>query len=58
MHELLTDSYVEAIEGKFRLDYSVDFLRWAINPPGYFKDWIIGVRGMGKLCGFVTAIPI
>ena len=58
VYTLLSNHYVEDIEGKFRFDYSINFLRWAINPPGYYQDWIVGVRGQGKLCGFITAIPI
>lgn len=49
---------MEDTEGKFRFDYSIDFLRWALNPPGFNADWVIGVRGQGKLCGFITAIPV
>jgi len=45
VYNLLTNHYVEDTEGKFRFDYSIDFLRWALNPPGYNPDWIIGVRG-------------
>ena len=58
VYTLLTNHYVEDTEGKFRFDYSIEFLRWALNPPGYNQDWIIGVRGQGKLCGFITAIPV
>jgi len=30
VYDLLTNHYVEDTEGKFRFDYSVDFLRWAL----------------------------
>lgn len=44
----------------FRFDYSRDFLRWALNPPSYFIEWIVGVKVIksGKLVGFITAIPL
>ena len=45
VYNLLSKHYVEDSEGKFRFDYSIDFLRWALTPPGHFPDWIIGVRG-------------
>merc|ERR1719265_47871 len=43
----------------FRFDYSVEFMRWALKPPGYLKQWHLGVRVKSnlKLVGFITAIP-
>ena len=35
VYDLLTFHYVEDTEGKFRFDYSIDFLKWALMPPGY-----------------------
>ena len=55
---MLTHHYVEDSDGKFRFDYSVPFLRWALSPPGNFEDWNIGVRGNGKLYAFISAIPV
>lgn len=34
VYQLLSNHYVEDTEGKFRFDYSINFLRWALNPPG------------------------
>jgi glycylpeptide N-tetradecanoyltransferase len=44
----------------FRFEYSKEFLRWALNPPGYYRDWIVGVKvkKTGKLVGFITGIPV
>ena len=44
----------------FRFDYSIPFLRWALTPPGYKKDWLFGVRGgkKKKLFGFISGIPV
>ena len=44
----------------FRFEYKVPFLRWALTPPGYHKDWMLGVRGGTKntLFGFISGIPV
>jgi len=44
----------------FRFDYSIRFLQWALTPPGYFKEWLFGVRGgkKNKLFGFISGIPV
>ena len=42
-----------------RFKYSQEFLQWALQPPGYRGDWILGVRvsGSGKLVAFITGVP-
>lgn len=59
VYTLLTNNYVEDDDNMFRFDYSVAFLRWALNPPGYFPSWHIGVRAKSskKLVAFITGIP-
>ncbi len=57
---LLKDNYVEDMDQQFRFEYSKEFLKWALMPPGYRKDWHVGVRkaeGGGPLMGFIAAIP-
>ncbi|KAH3743667.1 glycylpeptide N-tetradecanoyltransferase 2 [Pelomyxa schiedti] len=56
---LLNGNYVEDEDCMFRFDYSVEFLRWALTPPGYFKDWHVGIRDdtNNVLYGFITGIP-
>ena len=44
VYSLLSENYVEDDGCTFRFDYSVEFLQWALTPPGYIKDWHIGVR--------------
>ena len=44
MYKLLKNHYVEDSHGEFRFDYSIDFLKWALNPPGFVPEWIVGVR--------------
>lgn len=44
VHQLLRDNYVEDVDEEFRFEYSKNFLQWALMPPGYQKDWHVGVR--------------
>ena len=59
VYELLTCNYVEDDECMFRFDYSAEFLIWALTPPGYRKEFHLGVRSSksGRLMAFITAIP-
>lgn len=59
MYKLLTENYVEDDDNMFRFDYSIPFLLWALTPPGYLKDWHLGVRSLksGKLMALITAAP-
>ncbi|XAR54533.1 Glycylpeptide N-tetradecanoyltransferase [Bertholletia excelsa] len=59
VYNLLTNNYVEDDESMFRFNYSKEFLRWALHPPGYFKSWHIGVRvkSSKKLVAFITGVP-
>lgn len=43
----------------YSFNYSKNFLKWALQPPGYKEEWHIGVRVSTnkKLVGFITAIP-
>lgn len=58
-YKLLNANYVEDDDAMFRFDYSTDFLRWALLPPGWRPEWHLGVRvaGGGKLVALITAIP-
>jgi glycylpeptide N-tetradecanoyltransferase len=65
LYELLYNHYVEDKDGKFRCNYSVAFLKWALKPPGWKRDWHVGVRTTptvegqkGKLVAFISGIPI
>lgn len=59
VYALLNENYVEDDDHMFRFDYSHNFLRWALTPPGYTHDWHLGVRAdkSDKLVGFITGIP-
>jgi glycylpeptide N-tetradecanoyltransferase len=58
-YRLLNLNYVEDGDAMFRFDYSPAFLRWALMPPGWHKDWHLGVRvkATGKLVALITAVP-
>jgi len=61
VYSLLRDHYVEDDDNMFRFDYSQDFLKWALKPPGYLKEWHLCVRMKSNkgnpIVGFITAIP-
>ncbi|KAG0336242.1 Glycylpeptide N-tetradecanoyltransferase 2 [Podila humilis] len=59
LYELLTLNYVEDDDAMFRFDYSAEFLKWALLPPGWKKAWHIGVRVVSnkKLVAFISGIP-
>ena len=58
MQTLMSEHYVEDAYGYFRFDYSADFIRWALQPPGTPKEWIVGVRAKasGKLVACITGV--
>eukprot|EP01133_Synstelium_polycarpum_P006740 gene6740-7834_t len=59
VYSLLNENYVEDDDNMFRFDYSIPFLKWALQPPNYLKEWHIGVRvkESKKMVGFISAIP-
>jgi glycylpeptide N-tetradecanoyltransferase len=44
----LTNNYVEDDDNTFRFDYSREFLKWALTPPGYQPKWLVGIRNGNK----------
>ena len=60
VYQLLTDNYVEDSDASFRFDYSAEFIRWALMPPGFIRDWHIGVRvtASRRLVAFISGIPM
>ncbi|CCH41329.1 Glycylpeptide N-tetradecanoyltransferase [Wickerhamomyces ciferrii] len=57
--KLLYENYVEDADSTFRFKYTKEFLDWALKPPGYRRDWHVGVRvkATGRLIGFIAGIP-
>jgi glycylpeptide N-tetradecanoyltransferase len=59
LYELLYDHYVEDHDAVFRFAYSKEFFNWALKPPGWKKEWHIGVRvkDTGRLVAFISGVP-
>ena len=59
VYDLLDKNYVEDDDAMFRFCYSKEFLRWALQPPGYHVDWHLGVRvkESGKIVAFISGVP-
>lgn len=60
VYELLSLNYVEDDQASFRFDYSASFLHWALQSPGFKKEWHVGVRvrASKRLVAFISGIPI
>ncbi|KAI0041127.1 N-myristoyl transferase [Auriscalpium vulgare] len=60
LYELLSANYVEDDQAAFRFQYTAEFLEWALKPPGYHKEWHVGVRVSSnkKLVAFISGVPI
>eukprot|EP00826_Nyctotherus_ovalis_P027950 TRINITY_DN2193_c0_g1_i1.p1 TRINITY_DN2193_c0_g1~~TRINITY_DN2193_c0_g1_i1.p1 ORF type:complete len:216 (-),score=79.64 TRINITY_DN2193_c0_g1_i1:718-1365(-) len=60
VYDFLKEHYVGDSGGNYRFRYTPNFLRWALTPPDYYKDWILGVRikANKKLVGFISGIPL
>ncbi|KAG7353238.1 myristoyl-CoA:protein N-myristoyltransferase [Nitzschia inconspicua] len=59
LYTLLANNYVEDDDALFRFDYSKEFLEWALTPPGYSTELLLGVRATSskKLIAFISAVP-
>src|SRR5687767_2340822 len=57
---LLEQNYVEDDDAMFRFAYPIGFLRWALTPPGWRKDWHVAVRvkETKAFVAFITGIPV
>ncbi|KAG2387699.1 hypothetical protein C9374_001293 [Naegleria lovaniensis] len=60
LYSLLEGNYVEDDDAMFRFAYTKEFLRWALAPPGYRKDWhcVVRVESSKTFVGFIAAIPM
>lgn len=63
IYTLLAENYVEDDDNMFRFNYSKEFLLWALKPPGFRREWHLGIRakkegGLGRLVGFISGIPV
>ncbi|KAL0946633.1 hypothetical protein HGRIS_012830 [Hohenbuehelia grisea] len=60
VYDLLSLNYIEDDHAAFRFKYSAEFLKWALMPPGYHKEWHVGVRVASnkKLVAFISGVPM
>nr|CAG4713980.1 unnamed protein product [Naegleria fowleri] len=60
LYSLLEGNYVEDDDAMFRFAYTKEFLRWALAPPGYRRDWhcVVRVESSKTFVGFIAAIPM
>lgn len=60
IYELLKNNYVEDDDSLFRFNYSHNFLKWAMTPPGYIQNWHVAVRTKKdqEVMAFVCGIPM
>jgi glycylpeptide N-tetradecanoyltransferase len=58
-YTLLEQNYVEDDDAMFRFAYPIDFLRWALKPPKWRRDWHLAVRvkSTNAFVAFITAVP-
>ncbi|KAL7559851.1 hypothetical protein ACA910_017455 [Epithemia clementina (nom. ined.)] len=59
LYKLLTNNYVEDDDALFRFKYAPEFLVWALTPPGWNPDWLVGVYNekTHKLMAFISGVP-
>lgn len=59
LYQLLHEHYVEDKDATFRFNYPPGFCEWGMKPPGWKREWHLGVRVKltKKLVGFISAIP-
>ncbi|KAJ3547537.1 hypothetical protein NM208_g1470 [Fusarium decemcellulare] len=61
---LLADHYVEDEDNEFRFLYSKQFLKYAWQPPGWIKNWHVGIRAseskelVACICGIPSTITV
>nr|XP_046234298.1 glycylpeptide N-tetradecanoyltransferase 2-like isoform X2 [Scatophagus argus] len=56
---LLNENYMEEDDNTIRFDFSLEYLKWILQPPNYQAQWHCGVRvdTNNKLVGFIAAVP-
>ncbi|XP_051273523.1 glycylpeptide N-tetradecanoyltransferase 1-like [Dicentrarchus labrax] len=56
---LLNENYMEEDDNTIKFDFSLEYLRWALQPPNWLAQWHCGVRVdiNNKLVGFIAAVP-
>nr|XP_019938578.1 PREDICTED: glycylpeptide N-tetradecanoyltransferase 1-like [Paralichthys olivaceus] len=56
---LLNENYMEEDDNTIRLNFSLEYLQWALQPPNWLPQWHCGLRvdANKKLVGFIAAVP-
>ncbi|XP_060950480.1 glycylpeptide N-tetradecanoyltransferase 1-like [Limanda limanda] len=56
---LLNENYTEEDDNIVRLNFSPEYLQWALQPPDWLPQWHCGLRvdANKKLVGFIAAVP-
>ena len=58
LYKLLNQHYVEDDDNMFRFNYSPQFLKWALTPPGWQKELLCAIRDTtNEMVGFISAVP-
>ncbi|KAF4969329.1 hypothetical protein FSARC_3403 [Fusarium sarcochroum] len=61
---LLADHYVEDDDNDFRFLYAKDLLKYVLQPPGWIKNWHVGIRSsesqelVACICGIPSTVTI
>ena len=60
LHVFLKKYYNRGVTRGYTKEYSIETLRWGLQPPGYFPDWHICIRqeSNNKLLATITGIPM
>ena len=63
LYEFLKSNYIGDESHLFGTEYSKEFLKWYLSPPGFHREWLISVlkedkiKNKKKMIGFISAIP-
>ena len=63
LYEFLKSNFIGDESHLFGTEYSKEFLKWYLSPPGFHKEWLISVlkedkvKNKKKMIGFISAIP-
>ena len=63
LYEFLKTNYIGDESHLFGMEYSKDFLKWYLSPPGMHSEWIVSVlkedkiKNKKKMIGFISAVP-
>lgn len=56
--EFLAQNYIQDSKNQFRLQYPIEFLKWALFGPSWHKEWHLCIREGPRLVGTLTCTPV